>query len=192
MVRLVRKPSLWMGFFGRLLFCVIWAGAFAALSFFVWTFHRHDTPVFIFIVLGFFDLIALGMVWDIVVRFWRTLTNKQPTLEIDHDNLQLGSTAQVQFHEESPESLAEIDVRLVAMATVTTRSGSTTTTTTAPCYDQELLHMNVDGPNPITRSLQIKIPAGEFGDAKWMISVNTRLRQGGLMQHSYPLQVAKR
>jgi hypothetical protein len=189
MIRLARKPSMWTAFFGRLLFCVIWAGAFAVLSWFVWTYHRRDTPVVILIVLGIFDFFAIGLIWDIVVRFWRTLTNREPQLEIDHDNLQLGSTAQIQFHEEKPESLAEIEVRLVAMATVTTRSGSTTITRTAPCHDQELLHVNVDGPNPITRSLQIKIPTGEFGDARWMINVNTRLRQGGFVQHSYPLKI---
>ena len=190
MVRLVRKPSLWMGFFGRLIFCTIWAGGFAVFSWFIWTYHRADTPKFIFFVLGFFDLLAIGMIWDIVVRFWRTLTNKQPELEIDHEPLQRGSSAQIRFSEPHPESLAEINVRFVGEHTVKQTTGSTTRIFNERCYDQELLQMNVDGPNPITRSLQIKVPTESPGDkVKWMILVNTRLRQGGIMQHSYPIDV---
>jgi hypothetical protein len=190
MVRLTRKPSLWLGFLGRLVFCVIWAGGFAAFSWFIWTYHRHDTAKFVFFILGFFDLLALGMIWDIVVRFWRTLTNKQPELNIDHDNLRPGSTAQIQFTEPHPESLAEINVHFVGEHTVKQKSGTTTTIFNERCFDQELLQMNVDGPNPITRSLQIKVPAESPGnEVRWMILVNTRLRQGGIMQHSYPIQV---
>jgi len=181
---------MWAGFFGRLAFSTVWAGAFVAFSYFVWFHHRADTPIFIMCILGFFDLIALGMVWDIVVRFWRTLTNKQPEIEIDHEDLHPGSSALIRYNEPNPDSLAEFNVRLVATKMVVTKNGGTTTYSTEACYDQELLQMNVDGPNPITRSLPIKIPAEvPAGDPKWMIVVNTRLRQGGIMQHSYPISV---
>jgi hypothetical protein len=190
MIRLVRKPSLWLGFLGRLVFCIVWAGAFFGISYFVWNYRRAGTPWFMFLFLGFFDLIAIGVVWDIVVRFWRTLTNKQPEVSIDHDNLQLGSTAQVQFTEPNPESLADISVRLVAEHTLVFKSGTTKTYRTERCYDEELLAMHVDGPDPITRSMQIRIPAAPLGSqVRWMITVNTMLRQGGLMQHAYPFKV---
>ena len=190
MVRLVRKPSMWGGFFGRLAFCAVWAGMSFGFSWFLWFRRPPETPTFIYFVIGLFDLIALSMVWDIVVRFWRTLTNKQPQLDIDHQSLQPGSTAQVQFSEPHPESLAEIDVRLVALESVVIRNGATTTYTTQTAYDKELLRMNVDGPNPITRSFGIKIPADSVSEkVKWMIAVNTRLRQGGIMQHTYPIEV---
>ena len=71
MIRLARKPSLWVNFFGRLVFGVVWAGAFIALSYFVWP-RRASTPIFILFILGFFDLLAIGVIWDLVVRFWRT------------------------------------------------------------------------------------------------------------------------
>ena len=190
MVRLVRKPSMWAGFFGRLVFFVVWAGMSFAFSWFVWFNERAHAPLVVKIVLGFFDLIALGMLWDIVVRFWRTVTNKQPQLDIDRKDVPFGSTAQVRFTEPNPESLAEIDVRLVALQTVKREQGNTTTYTTEAIYDEELLRMNVDGPNPIERSLQIKIPSDPPSTgAQWMIAVNTRLRQGGVVQHTYPLRV---
>jgi hypothetical protein len=192
MIKMARKPSLWMGFVGRLLFGVVWAGGFLGFSWLAWQ-SRAKTPVFIFIILGLMDLIAIGVIWDLVVRFWRTLTNKQPVLEIDRASLPYGGTAQVRFAEPNPDSLANIDVRLVADHWVTTQHGNTTTSSYEPCYDEELLRMNVETNDPISRMLQIRIPLEPPAeDASWKIVVNTTLRQGGVIQHPYPLKVEKR
>src|SRR4051794_20905927 len=96
MIRLARKPSLWMNFLGRLIFAAIWAGVF--FGFFLWAWiHRFGTLTFILVILGLFDLIAIGVVWDIVVRFWRTLNHREPIVEIDP--AKYGGTVQVRIVE---------------------------------------------------------------------------------------------
>ena len=194
MIRLARKPSLWVNFLGRLLFGVVWAGAFVALSFFVWP-RRATTPTFILIILGFFDLLAVGVIWDLVVRFWRTATNKQPVLEIDRPSLPYGGTAQLRILEEHPESLATLTVHLVGQHWVVSedQSGSQRVIVKSyqSCYDQELLRMNVTQMEPVTRMLQIQMPAAAPAEnVDWKIVVNTSLKQGGLIQHSYPIPVS--
>jgi hypothetical protein len=193
MIRLARKPSLWVNFLGRLIFGVVWAGAFVALSWFVWP-RRAETPTFILIILGFFDLLALGVIWDLVVRFWRTLTKKQPIVEIDKTSLTYGSTAQLRIVEEHPESVAQMNVHLVGESWVTSdhQSGSQRVIVKSyqSCFDEELLRLNVTQTEPITRMLQIRMPpAAPAEGVQWKIVVNTSLRQGGLIQHSYPIPV---
>ena len=61
MLRLVRKPSPWVSFFGRFVFAVVWVGGFVTMSFFAWR-HRANTPGFVLVILAFFDVIAIGVV----------------------------------------------------------------------------------------------------------------------------------
>src|SRR6266566_3626120 len=112
MIRLARKPSLWMNFFGRLILAVIWCGAFFGFSAWAWL-HRFGTPTFILVILGLFDLIAIGVAWDIVVRFWRTLHDREPIVEVDREPAAYGDTVQVRIIEEHPQSLGEIGMKLV-------------------------------------------------------------------------------
>jgi hypothetical protein len=191
MNRLRRKPSLWMNFFGRLAFAIVWVGFMFGFTFMVWTRSpAGKTPIFIWIILGIFDLFAVGMIWDIVVRFWRTLMNRQPIVEIDRQQLRPGETAQLRIVEEHPESVKQMSVRLVAQRWVVTKDGSTTIRSFQPCFDQELLQMNLPAGEPVNRMLQIRIPAESPGDdAKWQILVSSELRQGGVIEHPYPIDV---
>lgn len=191
MIRIARKPPLWLGFLGRALFGLVWAGGTLGATYLAW--RSGKTPIAGWIVLGILDLFAVGILWDVVVRFWRTLTGKQPVVEIDRDSLGYGATAQLRIAEPHPESLADIDVRLVAEHWVTVKEGNTTTKTHEPCYDEQLLYLNVNSPEPISRMLQIRIP-DEFPDIDptWKILVNTTLKQGGIMQHAFPLKIQKR
>jgi hypothetical protein len=193
MIRLVRKPSLWMNFLGRFAFGVVWAGAFIALSIFSW-FRRAGTPIFVFILLGFFDLFAIAVVWDLVVRFWRTLTDKQPIVEIDKPSLTYGETAQLRVAEPHPESVAELNVHLVAEHWLTTQDQPNVTVRSyQACYDEELMRMNVVAGEQVSRMLQIRIPeTPPAEDARWKIVVTTALRQGGLIQHPFPIVVEPR
>jgi hypothetical protein len=194
MNRLRRKPSLWMNFFGRLAFAIVWVGFMFGFTFMVWTRSpAGKTPIFVWIILGIFNLFAVGMIWDIVVRFWRTLWNRQPIVEIDRQSLRLGETAQLRIVEEHPESVSQMRVRLVAEHWVTTKNGGTTITAFQPCFDQELLQMNLPAGETVTRMLQIRIPeTAPAEDAKWKIVVSSELRQGGVIDHPYPISVKGR
>jgi hypothetical protein len=191
MNRLTRKPSLWANFFVRLVFATIWVGGMFGFTFFVWTRSRAgETPIFVWIILGIFNLFAVGLIWDIVVRFWRTLMNRQPIVEIDRQSLRPGDTAQLHVVENHPESIAQMSVRLVAENWVTSQQGNATIRSFQPCFDQELLQMNVPAGEPVNRMLQIRIPADSPGDdAKFQIVVMTELRQGGVISHTYPIDV---
>ncbi|HSP17080.1 MAG TPA: hypothetical protein VLV78_20210 [Thermoanaerobaculia bacterium] len=190
MNRLARKPSLWMNFLGRFLFGVVWAGGMSAFTWVVWVKRDANTPVFVWFVLGFFDLLAIGIVWDLVVRFWRTLMHRQPVVEIDRQSLRYGDSAQLHVVEEHPESVKEISVRLVAEHWLTTTNGGTTIRSYQPCYDQELLAISLAEAEPVSRMLQIRIPEKPpADDAKWKIVVATMLRQGGVIAHPFPIDV---
>src|SRR4051794_587054 len=92
MIRLSRKPSLWADFGGRLAFALAWDGMFAAATYMGWI-HRADTRWFVYILLAFFGVFALAIAWDLVVRFWRTLTSRKPIVEIDRNPVPYGASA---------------------------------------------------------------------------------------------------
>ncbi len=194
MIALSRKPSIWANFFGRLAFGVVWAGAFFAFTWFIWTRRNAGhTPVFIWFVIGFFDLIAIGVVWDLVVRFWRALNGRVPVVEIDRKSLRYGDTAQLHVVEPHPESVKQFDVRLVAEHWVVTKDGTTTVKSYQACYDEELLRMNVSDETQVSRTMPVRIPeTPPADDANWKIVVTTELRQGGLVQHPFPISIEKR
>ncbi len=190
MIRLARKPSLWSGFLGRLAFGIVWAGSMFTATWFVWT-RGAGTPILAWIFLGILDLFALGIVWDLAIRFWRTINGRQPVLEIDRPSLRYGGSAQLHFVEPHPESLQEIAVRLVADHWVeVSEPDGTTVHTVRNCYDEELLRLNVSDGAEVSRMLQVRIPGSVPSDKpRWKIVVTAELRQGGVIEHAFPIAV---
>jgi len=182
-----------MNFFGRLIFAVIWVGVFFAGSIWAWM-HRFGTPTFILIILGIFDLIAIGVVWDIVVRFWRTLQHREPVIEVDHEPAAYGESVQVRIAEQHPESIVELGVKLVgecyARAEREFTAHRETVVTLTRCYEDELLRLKPSSDEPINRVLQMLIPQSPPADEmSWKIVVDSRLKQGGVIEHPFPFRV---
>ena len=193
MIRLVRKPSLWANFFGRLLFAIVWVGGFVFFSYWAWL-HRFGTPAFVFVILAVFDLIAIGVVWDVVVRFWRTLHDREPVVEIDRQSLAYGDSVQVRVLEEHPQSLAEMGVKLIGECYSKSETDISqhrqTVISLTRCYEEELLRLKPASDEPVSRILQMLIPKSAPADnMTWKIVVDSRLKQGGIIEHSFPLRV---
>jgi len=191
-MRLKPHPSPWASFLGRLLFTTIWCGFCVVFSIMIWR-HPEETPWFIFGVIGLFDLIAFGMLWDVVVRFWRALKHREPVVEIDQPSLVYGGSAQLRVTEPHPESVAELSVWLVGEQRITTRTGNTVQQSVSRCHDQELLRLSPATPDPLHRTLSLRMPdQPPEQDVSWKIVVGTTLRQGGTIVHSFPLRVEPR
>ncbi len=193
MIRLARKPSLWMDFFGRLIFAVIWAGVFFTLSTWTWL-HRFGTPTFILVILALFDLIAIGVVWDIVIRFSRTLQYREPVVEVERDPAAYGDSVEVRIVEEHPESIAEMGVKLVGESYTTVARDFTahreTVRSLTRCYEEDLLRLKPSSGEPISRIVQMHIPQSPpADDISWKIIVDSRLKQGGVIEHPFPIRV---
>ncbi len=193
MIRLARKPSLWMNFLGRLIFAAVWAGVFFAASCWAWL-HRFGTPAFILILLGIFDLIAIGVVWDIVVRFWRTLHHREPVIEIEREPAAYGDSLQVRIVEEHPESIAELGVKLIGECYARAEREFTAhremVVSLTRCYEDELLRLKPTSGEPINRVMQMHIPQSPPADEMaWKIIVDSRLKQGGVIEHPFPFRV---
>lgn len=135
MIRLARKPSVWSGFLGRLAFGIVWAGSMITATWFVWT-RGAGTPILAWVFLGILDLFAIGIVWDLVIRFWRTINGRQPVLSA-------GCC--------SCASRGEID-------------------------------------RPSLRYAVGDVQAQQ----RWKIVVTTELRQGGVIEHAFPIAVEAR
>jgi hypothetical protein len=192
MIRLASHPSPWTSFLGRLLFAAVWIVFFGGFSFMVWR-HPEQTPWFIFAILGLFDLLALGMLWDVVVRFWRALRHRQPVVEIDQPSLVYGGSAQLRVTEPHPESVAEMNVRLVGENVITTTTDNRIQRFVNRCHDQELLRLSPETPDPLHRMLTVRMPdEPPAKDTSWRIVVGTTLRQGGTIVHHFPLRVEPR
>ena len=193
MIRLARKPSLWMNFFGRLIFAVVWAGAFFGFSWWAWI-HRFGTPTFILVILAFFDLFAIGVVWDIVVRFWRTLHHREPVVEVDRNPAAYGDAVQVRIIEEHPESIAEMGVKLVgdcyAKAEREFTAHRETVVSLTRCYEDEILRLKPSSDDRIDRTVQMHIPQSPPADeVAWKIVVDSLLKQGGVIEHPFPIRI---
>src|SRR5262249_18575362 len=135
--RLTRKPSPWVVVLMRLAFAIFWNGFFGIFVVLSWP-HRAETPIFIQGVLGFFLLLGVGIIWDAVVRFQRTLTGKTAVVEVDRQPLRPGDTFRVRVSQRDLRSLSCLQVSIVASNTVTERSGNTTMTMTKSCYQKEI------------------------------------------------------
>jgi len=193
MIRLVRKPSLWSNFFGRLLFAIVWVGGFVVFTLWVWR-HRFGTPWFLFVILGLFDLIAIGVMWDLVVRLWRTLNQREPIVEIDRDSLAYGDSAQVRVAEEHPESIVEMGVKLVGECRTRTEQDISqhrqTIISLTRVYEEELLRVKPASAEPVSRVVQLQLPkSAPADDVTWKILVDSHLKQGGIIEHPFPLKV---
>lgn len=194
MIRLARKPSLWMNFFGRLIFGAIWAGGFFAFSVWAWI-HRFGTPTFVLVILALFDLIAIGVVWDLVVRFGRTLNHREPIVEIDRNPAAYGDKLQVRVVEDHPESLAEIGVKLVGECWAKAEREFTAyremVVSLTRCYEDEILRLEPASADRIDRTVPMHIPQSPPADeVTWKIVVDSRLKQGGIIEHAFPFRVS--
>ena len=136
-LRLTRKPSPWVVVLMRLAFAILWNGFFSVFVVLMWP-HRDETPIFIQGVLGFFLLLGVGIIWDLVVRFHRTLTGKTAIVEVDRQPLHPGDTVRVRVCQRGLRSLSHLQISIAASNTVTEQSGNATTTTTKPCYQKEI------------------------------------------------------
>ncbi len=192
-MRLRRKPSLWSDFFARLLFAVIWVGFFVIASWLAWH-RRAGMSAFVLLLLAFFDLIAVGLLCDLAVRFWRTLQNHEPVVEIDHDLLAYGDSANVRVLEPDPESIDEIGVKLVGECWSKSMTDFTkyrrTVTAYSRCYEEELLRLSPSAGEPFSRLLKIQLPKSPPADGvRWKIVIDSRLKKGGVIEHLFPLRV---
>jgi len=193
MIRLARKPSRWTNFFGRLIFTIVWTSACAAASTWAWP-HRFGTPLLALIILAIFDLIAIGLVTDVGIRFRRMLRDREPVVEVDRDAPAYGESVQVRIVEEHPESIAEIGVKLVgecdSRAVREFTEHRETVVTHIRCYEEELLRLRPASGEPISRIVQMHLPKSPPADnVAWKIVVDSHLKRGGTVEHVFPLRV---
>ena len=193
-MRLVRRPSLWKSFFGRLAFSVVWVGGVVAFWVFTWP-RRQGVSLLLYVFPALLSVLALGLVWDVVVRFWRTVTDRQPVLELDRAPLTYGATARLRVLEPHPRSLSEMVVTLAGDHWVTTRERDSrrdvTTHSYERCYEAELLRVSFTGARPVDESVELRLPDEPPADGvEWKIVVRDTLRQGGVMEHWFPVPVS--
>ena len=193
MIRLARKPSLWLIFLAHLGFAILWSAAVFGASYFVWV-RRGRTSTLAVTVLVLFDLIAIGLIWDVVVRLWRTLNHRHPLVEIDRQSLAYGDSAQVHIIEPHPRSIAEMGVKLIgecyAQSATDISSYRETKTALNRCYEEELLRLKLDSADPVSRLVQMQLPKSPPADGiSWKIVVDSRLKRGGVIEHGFPLKV---
>jgi hypothetical protein len=190
-LRLTRKPSPWVVVLMRLAFAILWNGFFSVFVVLMWP-HRDETPIFIQGVLGFFLLLGVGIIWDLVVRFHRTLTGKTAIVEVDRQPLHPGDTVRVRVCQRGLGSLSHLQISLAASNTVTEQSGNATTTTTKPCYQKEIAVCDpaATAGDSYDETFTVQIPSESFrGTVAWSIVVRQALAQGGLDFQTFPLQV---
>lgn len=192
-MRLTRKPSLWSDVLARLLFAVLWIGFFGVASRIAWR-ERAQLPPFALFLLVVFDLIAIGLVIDIVVRIGRTLRHHEPVVDIDRQTLAYGDTANVHLLDAHPESIDEIGVKLVGECWAKSMTDISryrrTVVAYSRCFEQELLRESPSSSGPLERTVKIEIPKSPPSDnVRWKIIIDARLKQGGVIEHPFPLSV---
>ncbi len=170
---------------------MVWAGACAIGSYWAWR-HRFGMPTLALIILGLFDLLAIGLLWDMVVRFRRTKNHREPIVEVDRDSPAYGDSVQVRIVEEHPESIAEMGVTLVgecdARAVREFTGHRETVVTHMRCYEQELLRVK---PSAEPLIVQMHLPKSPPADeVAWKIIIDSHLEQGGIIEHPFPLRVS--
>jgi hypothetical protein len=190
-LRLTRKPSPWVVVLMRLAFTILWNGFFSIFVVLMWP-HRVETPIFIQGVLGFFLLLGVGIIWDVVVRFHRTLTGKTAIVEVDRQPLHPGETVRVRVCQRGLSSLSHLQVSIAASNTVTEQSGNATTTTTKPCYWKEIAVCDpaATAGDSYEETFTVRIPSESFrGTVAWSLVVRQDLAQGGIDFQTFPLPV---
>ena len=188
MIRLCRKPSLWANFYERLFFAVIFAGG---LFFLTWYASRHmGIRTYMYAILGFFDLIAAAVIADLFIRLWRTRGASEPVVEIVTQPLAYGDSSQMHIVEGHSESVAEVGIKLIGECQQTSVTDFTefreTKVAQTRCYQEELLRLKT----PVDHTLQVQLPKVPPAEGiRWKILVETHLKQGGVVEHLYPLSV---
>ncbi len=182
-----------MNFCGRFLFAIVWVGVFFAFSLWAWR-HRFGTPLGMLVILAIFDLIALAVIWDIVLRLQRTLQHRVPVVEIDHDRLAYGDSAQLRVVEEHPESINEMGVKLIGecynKADQDISEHRQTVISLTRVYEEELMRIKPASAEPISRVVQLHLPKSPpAGKVQWKIIVDSHLKHGGITEHPFPIRV---
>jgi len=179
MIRLVRKPSLLVGFIGRLLFVVICAAAVVAAWYFV---LKRGT----YLIFALVDLLAIAAVWELIA-FYRRFRHGAPVVEIDRQSLAYGDSAQVHIVEPHSQSITEMGVKLVgecyAESVTDISSYREKKVALTRCYEEELTRLK-------NQTFLLQLPKSPPADGiNWKIVVAAHLKQGGVIEHSYPLRV---
>lgn len=184
-VRLTRRPSAWASVFSRSFLTVLWAALFVAFLRYV------QEPL---AVVAFIGMVGTGMLCDAAVQFRRALNHHEPLVEIDKHALTYGGSAQVHVVEPATSLIAEMHVKLVGDCKVT--SGTDVSQhreqvlSQERCYEQELLRLTAMPREPVNRMLHIMLPKSPPAEGiAWKIVVASRLKQGGVVEHPYPLPV---
>jgi hypothetical protein len=181
MIRLVRSPSRWVILLIRLVLATGWAVLLSAAVYIAW-----PQRVGIFLV-----MVALGSYT--LACLWRTLRDREPLLEIDRQALAYGDSAQLHIVEQHPQSVSEMNVKLVGECSVTAALDIShyreKTVSLTRCYEEELLRVAPHG-EPLSRTLQLHLPkSAPADDVAWKIVVGSTLKQGGIVEHPFPLRV---
>jgi len=192
-MRLVRKPSLWSDLIARLLFALLWTAFFVVASYMAW--HRWEAiSGFLIAVLTICNLIAAGLIADVIVRFARTVGHAEPIVEIDHDVLRYGDSADVHLLELHPESIAEIGMKLVgecwSKSMTDVSEYRRTVRAYSRCYEEELIRMTPAPNEPLNPTVKLQLPKSPPSEGVcWKLVVDSRLRRGGVIEHPFPLRV---
>jgi hypothetical protein len=185
MIRLTRKPSLWVTFLGRVVFLIVCAAAVAAAWYFVW--KRHSILIFVLA-----DVIAIGAIWELI-RAWRAFRLGAPVVEIDRQPLTYGDSAQLRVAEAHPKSIAELGVKLIGECYATSATDISSyrekKITLTRCYEEELLRLK-PADEPLSRLVPMHLPKSPPADGMaWKIVVDAHLKRGRVVEHPYPLHV---
>ncbi len=187
MFQLARKPSLWAGLFLRVVFVSVAAFAVVVALFFV---AKRGT----FFMLSLVVLIAIAAVWELI-RFWLHMRDSAPVVEIEKHPLVYGESVEVWVTEMQPQRVAEIGVTLVGECNTTAATDISeyreTIIARTRCYEDELLRIKFDKAVPVVARVQLPKSPPADGMA-WTIVVDATLKDGSIVEHSYPLRVKER
>src|SRR5438552_14777616 len=173
MIRLVRKPSLLVGFIGRLLFVVICAAAVVAAWYFV---LKRGT----YLIFALVDLLAIAAVWELL-SFYRRFRHGAPVVEIDRQSLTYGDSAQVRVND--PNARVKLVGECYAESVTDISSYREKKIALTRCYEEDLQRLK-------NQTFLLQLPKSPPADGiNWKIVVAAHLKQGGVIEHSYPLRV---
>src|SRR5437667_6205446 len=187
MIRLTRRPSLLASVLGRVAFLMICAVAILAASYFVW--KRRS-----FLIFALADFIAIAAVIDLVL-FLRRFRHGAPIVEIDREPLVYGDSASVRVLEGHTKSIAELGLKLIgecyAESATDISSYREKKIVLTRCYEAELLRLRPS--EAVDRTVQLQLPKSPPADGmSWKIVVDSHLKQGSVIEHSYPLHVREK
>jgi hypothetical protein len=184
MIRLARKPSLLASVLGRVAFLMICAVAIIAALYFVW--KRRS-----FLIFALVDFIAIAAIVDLIL-FLRKFRHGAPIVEVDRESLFYGDSASVHIVEGHPKPIAELGVKLIGEcykeSATDISSYREKKRMLTRCYEEELLRLKPS--EAVDRTVPLQIPKSPPADGmNWSIVVDSHLKQGGVIEHSYPLPI---